>query len=111
MGRGLLLGPAGPRARGAADAGDGLLRHPGRVALRHQAGDQEGLPQARCVVGSRWSLPNTPIDSHVNHYHHRGTTTALRWHPDVCKEPNAADKFKEINKAYEALSDDEKRAR
>jgi hypothetical protein len=36
---------------------------------------------------------------------------ALKWHPDVCKEPNASDKFKEINKAYEALSDDEKRAR
>lgn len=36
---------------------------------------------------------------------------ALKWHPDVCKEPNASDKFKEINRAYEALSDDEKRAR
>lgn len=36
---------------------------------------------------------------------------ALRWHPDVCKEEGAADKFKEVNKAYEALSDEEKRAR
>lgn len=33
--------------------------------------------------------------------------------PDLCvrQEPNASDKFKEINKAYEALVDDEKRAR
>jgi len=29
----------------------------------------------------------------------------------VRQEDNAADKFKEINKAYEALVDDEKRAR
>jgi DnaJ-class molecular chaperone len=29
----------------------------------------------------------------------------------VLQEPNAADKFKEINKAYEALVDEEKRAR
>jgi hypothetical protein len=36
---------------------------------------------------------------------------ALKWHPDVCKEPNAADKFKEVNKAYTALIDEEKRAR
>lgn len=28
---------------------------------------------------------------------------ALRWHPDVCKEEGASDKFKEVNKAYEAL--------
>jgi len=35
---------------------------------------------------------------------------AMRWHPDVCKEPGAEDKFKEVNVAYKALVDDEKRA-
>ena len=34
---------------------------------------------------------------------------ARQYHPDVNKEPGAADKFKEIGKAYETLSDDNKR--
>lgn len=34
---------------------------------------------------------------------------ARQYHPDVNKEPDAADKFKEIGKAYETLSDDSKR--
>jgi len=36
---------------------------------------------------------------------------ALQWHPDKNKSPEAATKFKEINKAYEALSDQQKRAK
>jgi molecular chaperone DnaJ len=38
-------------------------------------------------------------------------TLARKYHPDVNKEADAADKFKEINEAYEILSDDNKRAR
>lgn len=34
----------------------------------------------------------------------------LRWHPDKNKAPSAEDKFKEINKAYETLSDPKKRS-
>ena len=36
---------------------------------------------------------------------------ARQYHPDVSQEPGAEEKFKELNEAYEELSDDEKRAR
>lgn len=36
---------------------------------------------------------------------------ARQYHPDVSKEENAEAKFKEINEAYEVLSDDQKRQR
>jgi curved DNA-binding protein len=36
---------------------------------------------------------------------------ARKYHPDINKEPTAEDKFKEINSAYEILSDKEKKAK
>ena len=36
---------------------------------------------------------------------------ARQYHPDVSQEADAEEKFKEINEAYEVLSDDDKRAR
>jgi hypothetical protein len=36
---------------------------------------------------------------------------ARQWHPDVCKEPDAAEQFKKIQAAYEILKDDGKRAK
>ncbi len=35
---------------------------------------------------------------------------ARKYHPDVCKEPGAEERFKKINEAYSVLSDSEKRA-
>ena len=35
---------------------------------------------------------------------------AKKYHPDVNKAPDAADKFKEVNEAYEILSDENKKA-
>jgi DnaJ-class molecular chaperone len=35
---------------------------------------------------------------------------AKKWHPDKNSSPLAEEKFKEINKAYEVLSDDKKRS-
>ncbi len=34
---------------------------------------------------------------------------ARKYHPDVCKEPGAEDRFKKINEAYSVLSDNQKR--
>lgn len=36
---------------------------------------------------------------------------AMKYHPDVNKEDNAEEKFKEINEAYEVLSDPDKKSR
>ena len=36
---------------------------------------------------------------------------ARQYHPDVCDEPDAEEKFKEVSEAYAVLSDDEKRQR
>lgn len=36
---------------------------------------------------------------------------AKKYHPDVCKEPDAEEKFKEVQEAYDVLSDSQKKAR
>lgn len=36
---------------------------------------------------------------------------AKQWHPDVCKEPDAENRFKRINEAFQILSDPNRRAR
>ena len=49
--------------------------------------------------------PHATQDEIVKAYHR----LALKFHPDVSKTPNAEERMKEINAAYEVLSDPEKR--
>lgn len=46
-------------------------------------------------------------DDEIKHAYRK---LSKKWHPDINKAPNAEEKFKEINEAYETLSDPQKRA-
>jgi curved DNA-binding protein len=52
-------------------------------------------------------LPRTASQEEVKRTYRR---LARKYHPDVSKEPDAEERFKEINEAYEVLGDSKKRA-
>lgn len=49
-------------------------------------------------------------DASEDEIKHAYRRLSKKWHPDINKAPNAEQKFKEINEAYETLSDPQKRA-
>jgi molecular chaperone DnaJ len=49
-------------------------------------------------------------DASANEIHKAYRRLARQYHPDVNKSPDAEEQFKEINEAYQVLSDEEKRA-
>ena len=51
-------------------------------------------------------VPKTATDAEIKSAFRK---KAKEYHPDVNKDPGAADKFKEINEAYEVLKDPNKR--
>ncbi len=51
-------------------------------------------------------VPKNATDQEIKAAYRR---MALKWHPDRNKSPEATEKFKEINKAFEVLSDPKKR--
>jgi len=53
------------------------------------------------------SIPRNADDKEVKKAYRN---LARKYHPDVCKEPGAEEKFKQINEAYSVLSDPQKRA-
>ncbi len=52
-----------------------------------------------------------PRDASAQDIRRAYRTLARRYHPDVNKDPEAEDRFKEISEAYEVLRDEEKRSR
>jgi len=53
-------------------------------------------------------VPSSASDAEIKKAYRK---LARQYHPDVNKDPKAEEKFKEINAAYEVLSDKEKRAK
>lgn len=51
--------------------------------------------------------PNADDNEIKKAYHQQ----AKRWHPDVCKEPSAREKFEDVNKAFQVLRDPNLRRR
>lgn len=51
-------------------------------------------------------VPETATADEIKHAYRR---LARKYHPDVSKEPNAEERFKEVAEAYEVLKDTEKR--
>lgn len=69
---------------------------------RKPAGDNvQTFYQVLCVF-------ETATDGEIKSAHRR---LARQWHPDVCAEPDAAEKFRELTDAYEILRDPGKRRR
>jgi molecular chaperone DnaJ len=58
-----------------------------------------------------YDILGIPRNSSVDEIKAAFRKLARQYHPDVSKEPDAEEKFKEINEAYGVLSDPEKRAR
>jgi curved DNA-binding protein len=52
-------------------------------------------------------IPRTASDDDIKRAYRR---LARKYHPDVSKEPDAEERFKEVGEAYEVLKDSEKRA-
>ena len=105
--------------RGSADIGD--LRHRRfRMAAQYRAARVLGAsPAASRILCRRWLPRNatttwswasnaTATDAEIKRAFRK---LAQQWHPDVSTDPDAPERFKEINEAYQVLSDPERRQR
>lgn len=58
-----------------------------------------------------YAVLSLPSDAELDEIKRAYRTMALKYHPDVCKEPGAEERFKIINEAYTILRDPKSRAR
>jgi curved DNA-binding protein len=63
------------------------------------------------VAKDHYSVLGVPRTAEADEIQRAYRKLARKFHPDVNREPDAADKFKEIGEAYDTLSDPETRAR
>lgn len=68
----------------------------------------EARPDEHPTLYAVLGVPSTATDAEIRSAYRR---LAKQWHPDVAKEPDAAEQFKRINHAYEMLRDPAKRAK
>jgi molecular chaperone DnaJ len=62
------------------------------------------------AAGNYYDILGTPRNADEKEIKKAYRNLARKYHPDVCKESGAEEKFKEINEAYSVLSDPQKRA-
>ncbi|MEN6610965.1 MAG: molecular chaperone DnaJ [Methanoregulaceae archaeon] len=62
------------------------------------------------AAGNYYDILGIPKNSDETEIKKAYRNLARKYHPDVCKEPGAEEKFKEINEAYSVLSDSQKRS-
>jgi molecular chaperone DnaJ len=62
------------------------------------------------MAGDYYEILGIPRNSDEKDVKKAYRTLARKYHPDVCKEPGAEERFKQINEAYSVLSDPQKRA-
>src|SRR5690606_4499905 len=56
-----------------------------------------------------YKILDVPRDASADEIKKKYRRLARKYHPDVSDEPNAEEKFKEVQEAYEVLKDPEKR--
>jgi hypothetical protein len=65
-------------------------------------------PKKKGTLYTVLAISNTATEEELKKAYRR---MALQWHPDTCKEPDAQDRFIEIQAAYEVLKDSDQRKR
>lgn len=65
----------------------------------------EAVPQAPGEKPTLYAVLGIKHDASLDNIRTAFRRLARQWHPDMCAEPDAAEQFKVINRAYEVLSD------
>ena len=88
-------------------------REGGSSSSHHRRSDRVLPPHEHDAATSKpdyYKVLGVSRDTSVENIRRAFRRLALQYHPDRNKEPGAAEKFKEINEAYQVLTDPDKRA-